>query len=256
VEQVAIVVRSLVEALLDGARVGLASPTSISPVPERGAGGSDSGKKRPGGAAKQAAVQHPAPMAIPAVRNGRDRAIDEARAHPTGARTFALTTAYAGAQFATNAAWQSGLSLGFRWLALPPLYAGARYTFVPELEASAEGTAISIARHPAEVLVGYVGATPIAANAELGVIADYTQRRTRSNAPGYTPAPPRNRATIALGARAGVSWSATETLALNLRGGADLLLTRYSYVVPAGEPVAAPHGVRPRLELELAVGLW
>jgi hypothetical protein len=61
---------------------------------------------------------------------------------------------------------------------------------------------------------------------------------------------------VALGAHAGVTWSATSILQVSLRGGADVLLTRYSYAV-AGEGAAiTPNAVRPRLELELSLGVW
>jgi hypothetical protein len=259
VEQVAIVVRSLVEALLDGARVGLAPGPTAPPSPEE----KDATKSPDPSAPRQAGpgrrtARRPAPIRAPAaVRDEPESDTAEATfSSPAASRAVALTAAYAGAQFATNTRWQSGFTLGVTWRVLPPLYAGARYTFVPELEGGNETTTVAVSRHPAEVTVGYVGASVVAPNAELGLVADRTRRRTRSSAPGYAPTPATSRWMVALGARAGVSWRALEAVALTLRGGADFLLTRYSYVVPPEAAVASPRPIRPRVDLELAVTLW
>jgi hypothetical protein len=263
VEQVAIVVRSLVEALLDGARVGLTPGQPAAAVSKDAAGApAPSEKRRPRAAPR--AVERPAPPRATAVAQdeaaGDDAALTKEGEPPVSSAaassSVALTAAYAGTQFAANTGWQSGFALGITWRALPPLHAGARYTFTPELEGGTETTRVSVARQPAEVTVGYMGATTVAPSAELGLVADHTRRRTRSNAPGYTPTPATRRWMVALGARAGVTWTATEALALTLRGGADFLLTRYSYVVSSGQPVASPRPIRPRLELEVAVSLW
>jgi hypothetical protein len=254
VEEAAIVVRSLVQALLEGHRIGMTSEAAAADerelLPEARPPDETPAEEAAAPAGQRESAEGPS------APDEADRVAAHDWPSPSRTRTVAATAAYAGTDFAPDASWQSGFTLGFRWLALSPFYAAARYTFFPELEGGTTETAVSIARHPAEVVAGYVGATRVAANAELGITVDYVTRRTRSNTAGYEPTPAKARAMVALGARAGVTWAMMPALELGARGGADLLVTSYEYVMPEGDAVLSPHRVRPRLDVELALGLW
>jgi hypothetical protein len=270
VEEASIVVRSLVLALLEGRRIGMANPADAparserpqavrpprekrrdraSPPPKR--------STRPGSSAARPATTEDAPAENAPAASVEDAlggtAGDES---PSARRSAAVTAAYAGTHFATNMTWQSGFTPGVRWTALRWLYVAGRYTFFPKLEGGTNDTAVSIARHPVELAVGYVGTTRLAANAELGFVYDHTTRQTRSNAPGYEPTPTARRSSFAVTAKAGASFTLVPAVQLALRGGADFLLTKYAYVMPDGSSVVSPRGVRPRLDLELAMSLW
>jgi hypothetical protein len=264
VEEAAIVVGSLVLALLEGRRIGMASAGDAPPKVERPRKTPPPRQRQPPKTRprERPAEPKPEPESEPEAEpepapNEAPTAAERDEAGPAPASpTTAVTTAYAGTDFASGAKWQSGFTLGVRWIALRPLYAAARYTLFPALEGGTTQASVSIARHPGELVVGYVGPTRLAANAELGMVIDYTSRQTRGNGPDFEPTPRSGRWTVALGARAGASFAVVPSMHLAARGGADLLLTRYAYVTPDARAVVRPHRVRPRLDLELAMSLW
>jgi hypothetical protein len=263
VEEASIVVRSLVLALLEGRRIGMAKPQDRGAGPERPRKDQPRRETRKDGrsapserAAPPANVEDPPMVDSPAEDTPGSAAGEESSRASGSESVVSVTAGYAGTHFATNTSWQSGFTPGFRWVAFRPVYVAARYTFFPKLEGGTKETAVSVARHPGELAVGYVGTTRLAANAELGIVFDYTSRQTRSNGPGFEPTPTSRRSTLAFGARAGASFAFVPAVELALRGGADFLVTRYAYVMPDGRTVAAPHGVRPRVDVELAASLW
>ena len=255
IEQAAIVVRSLVEALLEGRRVGMTAETEAalgaaaeaapSPAPESPSAGSP---------AQPAEAQAPSPApAISDDAGGAEQRADEARARK---RTLALSVSYQGSDFSASTPWESGLALGVRWLALPVAYGALRYTFLPSMEVESTAARVSVARHPFELVAGYVGSGSVAPNAELGMQVDYTRRETLETGAGYLATSSKSRFVLALGARAGLTWSASSVIDATLRGGVDFLLTRYSYVASGSPAPISPSAVRPKLELELAFGVW
>jgi hypothetical protein len=249
VEEAAIVVGSLVLALLEGRRIGMASAADASAKTER----PEPAPERPSG--PESPVES-APTTGAPDDDDDDDDDDGERNASSAPHTIAITAAYAGTDFSSSTRWQPGLTLGMRWIFLRPLHAAARYTFVPALEGGTDETSVSIARHPGELVIGYLGTTRLAATAELGVVLDYTSRRTQINDPAFEPTPGSSRWTVAFGARAGASFSVVPSIQLAARGGADWLVTRYAYVTPDARAVVRPYRVRPRLDLELAVNLW
>jgi len=159
-------------------------------------------------------------------------------------------------QFADGTPWQAGLSAGMHWRATPALYAGARYTFFGALTLSTADVAASVKRHPLEIVFGYREAGRLGLNAEAGIIADRVTRTTLRTAEAFQATSSDARWQLALGARGGVSWSPWSPLWATMRVGADIILTPYSYVVDSNHVVPSPRGLRPRVELELAVWVW
>ena len=252
-EQAAIVVRSLVEALLDGGSIG------ISAEADPGAAKTEAEKRSqemPAGA--EASPEHSAAEApLPDSEEPPSPSSSETSAETGSARArLSITGGYTATDFASGMPWQSGFSGGFAWLATPVLYAGARYTLFPTYTVATGDAVVSVARRPLEALVGYHAASPLALNGELGLLVDATTRTTVSTAAEFRATSPSTRWMLSLAARGGVTWSPWSRIRASLRVGADFLLTRYAYTIDSAVAVPSPHWVRPRLELELAVAVW
>jgi hypothetical protein len=242
-EHAAIVVRSLVEALLDGGNLGIAPGSGDS-------FGRTSNELSP-------RETRSTPTTAPATS---DVSISARPEDPTEAsavrRRLTVTAGYTTTEFAAGLGWQSGFSAGAQWLATPVIYAGARYTFFPALTLANTDAVVSIGRHPLEALVGYRETGRVALNAELGVVGDRVTRTTVRTAGTLRATDPDSRWLLAVTARGGFSWSPWAPLRASLRFGADLALMRYAYAVDSGDRLVFPGWIRPRVELELAARLW
>jgi hypothetical protein len=256
-EQAAIVARSLIEALIDGGRVGLAPEASrgLAPEPEAEAPSNTEELPEPPEGTAEAERAEPAPAETssdPAETSSDDTANGSA----SDREWIAVTGGYTLTHFAAGLPWQSGFSAGFHWLVTPRFYSGARYTFFPALTAGTDDVVVSIHRYPIEVLFGYRGPGAFALGGELGMLADHTLRTTVRTSASFRATSPESRWMFAFATRAGACWSPTPGIRVALRGGADFVLTRYSYRVESGEAAQSPDWVRPRMELELAVSLF
>jgi hypothetical protein len=247
-EQAAIVVRSLVEALLDGGTVGIARETQRA--------GSAEAPEAP---AEPDSSPEPSSATSELYTPDRPSWESDAEAAPeagSARRRIAITCGYTATDFASAMPWQSGFAAGFQWLATPRVYVGARYTLFPTYTASADETVIAVHRQPIEALVGYHAVGPLALNGEMGLLVDAARRTTVRTAESLRPTSPSTRWMVSLAARAGFSWSPWSRIRASLRGGADFVLTRHAYRIDSASAAPAPHWVRPRLELELAADVW
>jgi hypothetical protein len=252
-EQAAIVVRSLVEALLEGGSVGIA--------PESSRAGS-----APGGEAQAEPESPEEGSSAAAALPDRDESPEQSRSETTPEAEspeadsvrprIAITAGYTATDFASAMPWQSGFSGGFQWLATPVIYAGARYTVFPTYTVATEDAVVAVGRRPIEALVGYHGASTLALNGEMGLLVDAATRETVSTSESLRATSPSTRWMVSLAARAGFSWSPGSRIRASLRGGADFVLTRHAYRIDSAVAGPSPHWVRPRMELELAVGIW
>jgi len=249
-EQAAIVVRSLVEALLEGGGVGIAPPAGQPPVPARPASPSSGG---PSDGADIPLEPPEAETLAPA---------DEAASRAKSPDGIGLGTARVGfgaglavTSFASEAPWQAGFTAGAHCLVVPTLYVGGRYTLLPALTIQRADAAFSVRRHPLELLVGYRESGRVALNAELGAVVDRATRTTVRAASPLGATSSEGRWMLAVGARGGFSWSPWAPVWASLRAGADFVLTPYSYATDSSQ-LASPRLVRPRMELEVSVWLW
>jgi hypothetical protein len=247
-EQAAIVVRSLVEALLEGGSVGIA------PAADRV---ESEGNAEPSAVVDSSPERSSAASALPDPEEPPSRSGSQASPEAPSVRPrIAITAGYTATDFASVMPWQSGFSAGFQWLATPVVYAGARYTFFPTYTATTKDAVVAVARRPIEALVGYRAASPLGLNGEVGLLADGARRTTVSTAESLRPTSPSTRWMVSLAARAGLSWSPWSRIRASLRGGADFVLTPYAYKIDSALAAPSPHWVRPRMELELAADLW
>jgi hypothetical protein len=248
-EQAAIVVRSLVEALLDGGSIGIAAPPGRGTEARRAvepSGGADASRAtEPSRAAERTA---PPDSVAPSTEPNPSR--------EEGSPTVAVTAGYTAADFSAASPWHSGFSSGLQWLATPEWYAGARYTFFPRLKVENDDAAVSIGRHPLEGLIGYHASRRFGLNGEFGLLVDRTTRTTVRAPAELEPTSASARWTFALAVRGGLSWSPWSRVRASFRVGADLLLTRYAYTIDSAAAIPAPNTIRPRLELDVALGLW
>jgi len=247
-EQAAIVVRSLVEALLEGGTVGIANEAD------------HPGAEKAGGVVSVNAAQTTAAAPESTESKGsKEVASENAEAAPEigpAGHHLALVVGSPLTQFAAGVPWQAGLAAGVHWRATPAIYLGARYTFFSALTLSTPDAAVSLKRHPLEVLIGYREAGRLALNAELGAIADRVARTTLSTAEAFQATSDDARWLLALGARGGFSWCVWPPACVSMRIGADFVLTPYAYTIDSGQALPSLRRVRPRVELDLAVWVW
>jgi hypothetical protein len=247
-EQAAIVVRSLVEALLEGGTVGVAREA------ERGRSAEEAeAPAEPASSAERSSAESalPSPEEPPSQSDA-----EEAAEAVSGRPRLGITAGYTATDFASLMPWQSGFSAGLQWLATPVVYVGARYTLFPTYTAATEDAVVAVDRQPIEAFVGYRGTDPLTLNGELGLLVDAARRTTVSTAESLRPTAPSTRWMVSLAARAGFSWSPWSRVRASLRGGADLVLTRHAYRIDSAVAAPSPHWVRPRVELELAADIW
>jgi hypothetical protein len=254
-EQAAIVARSLIEALIDGGRVGLGpepnrqvGSEAEAQVDSEEAEATSSTDRLPDPPEAEAAGSE----ALPAEASRGGAPSDSA----SDRQWIAVTGGYTLTHFAAGLPWQSGFSAGFHWVVTPRFYAGARYTFFPALSAGTDDAVVSIKRYPIEAVLGYRGAGDFALHGEVGMVADHTLRTTVRTSSAFRATSPESRWMFAFAARAGACWSPVPRFRVALRGGADFVLTRYSYRIESGAAAPSPDWVRPRMELELAVALF
>jgi hypothetical protein len=254
-EQAAIVVRSLVESLLEGGRIRVAPARA--PVAGEAAPTSETALGRP------TAPAPPSPAPTP-----EDDALDQAESeaegssgvHPedsaavTSRRLFVLA-GYLGRHAGDAEPWQSGVSVGLRWLSIPTVYVGARYTLIPATEHDAGSVRLSLVRRPVELALGYAARARYSPTAEVSFIAEQSSRRTLRTDAGFEPTAASSHWALGIGPRVGVMLAPWPAVALSLRGGADFMLNRPAYATNE-QSLLAPGAIRPRLDLEVGVGVW
>jgi hypothetical protein len=226
-EEVAIVLRSAIGALLEGNMTGM-TEVQLPPTP------------RAITQSPPSELPQPATPEMPSLRLG---------------------AAYVGTLFFRNAAFQHGvagaIAVGFPQT---PFFAGLGYTYFPALTVSNGGTASQVRRHPID---GFAGAelrfNPLYVTAEAAFIGDAVVRTTEITAPGLTATPPTTRWIWALSTRLSCAFPLRSRLRLKLGVGAEFLLNRYDQVIdgPSVHPdvAASPLLARPRVEAGLVLGI-
>jgi hypothetical protein len=254
-EQAAIVVRSLVQSLLEGGRIRVApapAPVAGEALPTR-----ETDPARP-------TPSDPRSPAQPAEDDALDQAESEAdgssgvQPEDTAAvmpRRLFVLAGYLGRHADDAEPWQSGVSIGLRWLSIPTVYVGARYTLIPATVHDAGSVRLSIVRRPAELALGYSARARFSPTAELSFIAEQSSRETLRTDAGLEPTAASSHWALGVGPRIGVMLAPLPAVALALRGGADFMLNRPAYATNE-QSLLAPGAIRPRLDLEVAVGVW
>ena len=206
------------------------------------------------------AAQEPSPTAEPA-RPPPPPPPPEAppREAQPGLSPFQAAVGYAGTRYASEVPWQHGAQVSIAWRAgSTPWRLGAAYTWVTALRRQTEDLTLTLYRHPMEVFVGFevpVSDGRVSLRAEGAGIADQVVRRTNQVSPDLQSTPSNARWSWAVSTRLRLAWRPTRPVWLFATAGADFLLDRFDHVVrsPEEEPVISPLAVRPNLQVGGAV---
>jgi hypothetical protein len=249
IEQAAIVVRSLVEALLEGGHLGVVAEGTESTASARGdapASPESTGRPRK----PDAAASTPAESSPSTFTTEPRPAPGDAASH----RVFVFL-GYAGTYVGRELSWQQGASASARWLFAPTAYFGARYTLIPSTEVDTPAARISVTRRPAELLFGYAAGNGVLANFELSALFEQSSRQTLATDAAFEPTKASSHWSFGIGPRAGAMLAPWAALRVAVRAGADFMVAQPTYTT-AEQTIAAPARVRPRLEFEVGVGVW
>jgi hypothetical protein len=224
-EEVAIVVRSAVSALLERARAMAATP----PAP---------------------ASARPAPG--PAPRPPR---------RPAGSRTstppIAWSLGYSGTYYAPQLPWQHGAAVSLACCRGSHGRFGAAFTWTPPSTRQTGQAEIVLQRYPLEFFVGFetslVGRW-LRLRPEGAVGIDWVRRRTQWVQATLEQTPAATRVAWETSSRLRLTLQPTSRWGLYALVGADFVLTRVEQVI-GSEALVSPLRARPRLELGLTMGL-
>lgn len=259
-EEGAIVVRSLVQALLDGKRIGMGDVTGAT-ARDATANAAAAPERRSVAARPSARPDREVTRAEPSAPRADESTPSSAAPRKPGAdrsgRTVAASVSYVGTHFASELGWQSGVGLGIRGFALPFAYVGASYTMFSKAVARTDDATIELARHPLELSVGYEGTSAVAPIIELAVLVDSIHRSTPEAGDDLARTPDESTVMIGLGARGGLCFGPVEWMRGVARLGLDVGVRRPVFVSrrDASESVVEPSLLNPRIELGLGAYL-
>jgi hypothetical protein len=225
-EEVGVVVRSAISALLEGAEVSMPEiPVPSAPAPPP-----------------------PAPRAPPAL--------------PAPAREhLRLSAGYLGTLYSLDAAWQNGAAAS---LSLhpgdSPWFLELGYGFLPPLELSAPGVRSELRRHPSEIGLGLeLGIGRFRVATEALFIVDFISRRTTRADEPLARAPTETRTLYAGSLRLRGALPLGAGFAVYAAFGAEFLLNRFDHVVRGSdspEPSITQLAARPRVDAGLSYALF
>ncbi len=229
IEEVAVVVRSAVSALLE--RV------------ERATGQDERDEE------DSSAIAPPPATVAPRIDEG------QAKDHRP---PFRLALGYVGQDYAPEIRWNHGVALGLAWRGWANgLWLGASYFWFPVVERRSQSVDIALRRHPGEVFLAWElplweGGMTLRPEGAIG--ADFVVRKTTAESEGLAATADKGRWSWAASGRVAVAFPASPWQ-VSLAAGGDYLLNRFTYTV-AGHTearVVAPRRLRPHLSCAVAV---
>jgi hypothetical protein len=228
IEEVALVVRSAVSALLEhSASAATSSFAAPAPTPKLAA------------PAETSHASNRAPSGTP----------------PTSAQSLELSGAYVLTRYAHESDWQHGAALGLEWREPQlPLVAGLGYTWLPPLETRSEDLLVTLRRHPFEAFFALPWQTeggPFRIEPGAALVADAITRTSSALSAEVETTPTSTLWSWAASARLRVGFRPTSGVWLFAAGCADVLLSRHEHVTegPNGAVFLSPLPVRPRFQL-------
>ncbi|MBI5537179.1 MAG: hypothetical protein HY898_30945 [Deltaproteobacteria bacterium] len=235
IEELAVISRSSVTALLDGRRIGM-----------EGAAASQS-------ASASAAPVGSTPPAVPPPVVAKPSASAQ---RPS----LWLGVGYVGSTYSSQVPWQQGMVLSVRYSPSRSWHMGFAYAFLPASQVDTDRVSMRLARHPFELNAGYgVWAGPLQAGLELAAILDQTDRSVVvTTSSTLVPEPDQSHWSVGISPRGRLVWRASQQAQLFTSIGADVFFHRVEYVIESAgnENVTTPRAVRGRVEAGLAVDAW
>jgi hypothetical protein len=264
IEEMGIVVRSTVSALLEGRAIGMeGAASSPTPLPQPGPPPS----VLPGAPASETPppVARPVPDATFAPRPAPSaRSVVGPPPTPTRSEAASLgrlraSIDYVGTVFTSPGSWQSGLLLGARYVTSFRGYVGAGYTLFPTAVTGADGVVLGLQERPIDAVLGYerLVVPRLRLAGEIVLVADVATRSSQAVPSGFHSTPDATRALWAASPRVRGELRAFAGVWVGAGVGADVGLGNFAYVVsPDTGAVVRPLPVRPRVELGVTVDLF
>jgi len=226
-EEVAIVVRSSVNALLERAA--------------REASGSED--------RKPVVVEERTPAQVP-----------EPRSHDLLGSLLSVGMGLCASRYANPTKFQAGMSGSLA--AGPPSSfwkIGAGYSYLPREFVETPEVDLSLARHPIEIFArgdSLTRSTPFFVGGQVGLVIDPVTRRTLSTEAGEA-SPPTTRVHWAVSPQARTGIRVSQNLSLLFMGGAEALLRSSDFVLEGDEPrvLVRPYRIRPRVYAGISLDL-
>lgn len=172
--------------------------------------------------------------------------------HDARRRPVHLSLGYVVQDYAPQTPWNHGIALRLAWQGLNDSWSlAASYTWFPPLAYRTDAVALTVVRHPAEVSVARdvsIQQSWLLLRPELALGADYVVRTTTASTPGLAATAEQGRWSWSASGRVTVVVSLSPVWHVFATGGVDYLLNRFAHAV-AGESVdavIAPRRLRPR----------
>ena len=233
-EELSLIVRSTVGALLEGREIGMEVGPELRPPPAR----------KP-------------PEPVPTLE--KPKKPSPARA-PKSTDTARLAAHYAGEAFAPEAQWQSGLGIELSGSPDALFYFGLGYVALAPVEVETESARVRVARYPLRAFVGYeVPADRFRFVGQLGVVSELDRRSTTKTAGGVTPTDSGDRLVWAASPRVLMRYKVWERTSVGVGVGLDVFFNNSKYVVQLPgrqETLLSPYRARAEALAGLAVDIW
>ncbi len=131
---------------------------------------------------------------------------------------------------------------------------GLGYSFLPAQVSARDGISVELSRHPLEAFFRIDSGSESAAfsfGGEAGLLVDWVTRRSESTGVAFVETPDETRASWAATARAHLAVRLFARLHLEVQGGGDFVLSRVSTELEGGETLIEPRWLRPRLLVQI-----
>lgn len=237
VEEMSLVVRSTLGALLEGREIGMEQGPELEPTPT---------------APRPAPVPVDRPRPKPRIAPAAREEVDESRAR--------LDAHYSGEAYAPQAPWQSGLGIELSASPDGSLFFGLGYTALPPAEVERETARVRVGRYPLRAFGGYeLGFDRLRLMGQLGLIGELDRRSTTKTAGGISPTESDDSVSWAISPRIVLRYEVWQRTSVGAGVGLDLFVNDSEYVVelPSGrETLLSPHRARARAMAGVAVDVW
>jgi hypothetical protein len=264
-DEVAIVTRSTIQALLAGKTIGMqaasaehdpsvqilvvppiqpatihAIPATQTPVPE---------------------IPRESPLVardLPPLQSERAAQPMEPVRAPTPQHVARVAVGYVGSSFSPELAWTHGAAVTARWLPRKHVSLGAGGSLFPAREVAAGPTRLRLTRGAAEVFVGFEGAAgDFRYGLDLVGLVDYTTRSTVDTTGSLEPTDGAGHVSPGFSPRGRLAFSPWPSTAFEVGGGLDILIDPPHYGTEGSGrssriPVLTSDALRPRMEAGLA----
>jgi hypothetical protein len=271
-EEAAIVVRSIVEALRDGGHVGMVEPRRDE----------DAEPTEPTEPIAPARAREPSTRPNPKLP--RDPAMkislkkvevdddladegvtDEVDAPPApgprrrGSSRLSVGISAVGTSWAVGEGWQFGPALGLQLRVTSALRAELEYSWFSDLRVERENATFALTRHPLAASLTYAPFRGLSPIFQTGAFVDVVSRRTESAAGTLRGTGDDDRWTWGFGGRVGVTATPVHFLHARLLGGLELPTSKLDYVVDGDESrttLLSMRSVRPHLQASIQAEVW